>query len=410
MCSQHKCVEDSLKLVRAVTEVKALKAKCKDLERQVSSLVMDKQNLTHSLSVEKRRHSEQAKEIDVLTEQLSSTRLLNERLSHDVVKWREAYNDTKAKFDLLESAKSREVLDSAEKVDKLISEKRRMEERLKSCLQRSKEDKHSLQTLEGSLVKKTEEFRELEHKVSRLEHDLKQKRALVENMKKKDSSRSAFLDECQGKIDTLSAEVQGLSSSNDQYRARAQRLRSQLTKESQEKRKLSSQLSDLRSQLSSASQDLSKCQSLLKQEQRSSQLLKEKLQMTEEHAESVNQAVLSTQDHCQHLRREVAEHRRFTKNLLHELCSCVRQQRDYVKMSEEKRLTSRARELAKAALNLSDREVAEFLSEPITSSEDYQAIADGLERLWTTHTHQESTSLSSEMMFYFSPLTEALQT
>ena len=35
MCSQHKCVEDSLKLVRAVTEVKALKAKCKDLERQV---------------------------------------------------------------------------------------------------------------------------------------------------------------------------------------------------------------------------------------------------------------------------------------------------------------------------------------------------------------------------------------
>ena len=45
---------------------------------QVSSLVMDKQNLTHSLSVEKRRHSEQAKEIDVLTEQLSSTRLLNE--------------------------------------------------------------------------------------------------------------------------------------------------------------------------------------------------------------------------------------------------------------------------------------------------------------------------------------------
>ena len=35
--------------------------------------------------------------------------------------------------------------------------------------------------------------------------------------------------------------------------------------------------------------------------------------MTEEHAESVNQAVLSTQDHCQHLRREVAEHRRFTK-------------------------------------------------------------------------------------------------
>ena len=37
-------------------------------------------------------------------------------------------------------------------------------------------------------------------RVSRLEHDLKQKRALVENMKKKDSSRSAFLDECQGKI------------------------------------------------------------------------------------------------------------------------------------------------------------------------------------------------------------------
>ena len=35
VCSQHQCVEDSLKLVRAVTEVKALKAKCKDLERQV---------------------------------------------------------------------------------------------------------------------------------------------------------------------------------------------------------------------------------------------------------------------------------------------------------------------------------------------------------------------------------------
>ena len=48
-----------------------------------------------------------------------------------MVKWREAYNDTKAKFDLLESAKSREVLDSAEKMDRLTAEKRRMEERLK---------------------------------------------------------------------------------------------------------------------------------------------------------------------------------------------------------------------------------------------------------------------------------------
>ena len=65
----------------------------------------------------------------------------------------------------------------------------------------------TLLSTEDELKRKTEDCKQLEERLLRLERDVRQKRTFIDSLKEKDIKQQSLLDECQGKIVSVKLHV-----------------------------------------------------------------------------------------------------------------------------------------------------------------------------------------------------------
>jgi centlein len=375
-CDQRKIIHESSSCKASfngstqlwMAQVKNYQHQINRLMKQIGILTIAKNSLSDSLDKCQDVKIKMEKETKILKDKITSQKQTIHDLRRDMKKLEDVHSRLQRHCQELEMIEN-DVEKGREKAMVVEKENKQLKDSKAAINDKCNSLWSQVKSLQTEIIIKDKEKLAVEERCCSFEKEIKRKKQLMIDYKKRLSSLSEKNDVDQEKMKCLEDKLKTLSDSLEQYKHRINSVKSQSEHHSKEKQMLSSLLSQCQDELKETNVKLASAQHECVQKSKKLVCLKEASEKKEEELKNHHRLSLLEMKRKMEIAEKFAQHYQDFVLDLAQLLSDMQDQKFNRRMAasdahryDQEIITERARRIAQTAFDLSDSEVDDLMS------------------------------------------------